>query len=203
MNLIPYRSFVPRRLFAATVLVAIGAPAAGPVSAEDKPPAKTKQVDAGDLKLTVPESWKKKEGRQFRVAEFEVPPVGDDKTAGEFVVFHFGKGGAGGVAANVERWINQVDKEGRKVRTVTGESTAGKYTLVDLSGTYNKSIGPPIARQTKPMPKWRVLNVAVETESGPYYLKLDGPEKTIAAVENEFRASFGARKDTEKEQKAE
>lgn len=167
----------------------------------DKPAAKTKKVEAGGITLTVPEGWKQKpQVREPRVAELAVPPSGDDKEPGEYAVFFFGKGGAGGVQANVERWVNQIEAEGRKVKIVTGESTLGKYTLVDLTGTYNKSIGPPIAGNKKRLPGWRVINVFVESESGPYFLKFDGPEKTIAAVENDFRASFGGKKETEKVQ---
>jgi gluconolactonase len=171
---------------------------------QEKPAAKTKKVKAKDLSLTVPESWKQKaQSSEMRVAEFEVPATGDDKEPGEFVVFWFGKQGAGGVQANIQRWIGQIEEEGRKVKIVTGEATGGKYTLVDLTGTYNKSIGPPIAKKTKRLPDWRVINVFVETDAGPYFLKLDGPAKTIAAVENEFRASFGGKKESEKEQTSE
>ena len=122
----------------------------------DKPAAKTKKVEAKDIALHVPENWKQKpQVRDPRIVEFEVPPAGDDKEAGEFVVFYFGEQGAGGVEANVERWIGQFEEEGRKVKAVTGESTQGKYTLVDLTGTYNKSIGPPIAGKKKRLPGWR------------------------------------------------
>jgi gluconolactonase len=173
-----------------------------PAKAE-KPAAKTKKVEARDITLNIPEGWKQKpQASQMRVAEFEVPPAGDDKEPGEFAVFFFGKEGAGGVQANIQRWIGQLDAEGRKVRIVTGESTLGKYTLVDLTGTYNKSIGPPIAGNKKRLPGWRVINVFIETESGPYFLKLDGPQKTIAGVENDLRASFGGKKESEKEQAA-
>jgi len=173
-------------------------PAAG------KSPTKTKKVEANDLTLNVPESWKqKRETREPRIAEFEVPASGDDKKTGEFAVFYFGKQGAGGVAANIERWVGQLDKEGRKVKIVSGEAAAGKYTLVDLTGAYNKSVGPPVAKKTQRLAGWRVINVVIETESGPYFLKLDGPEKTIAAVENDFRAAFGGKKESEKEVKQE
>ncbi len=177
------------------------------VDEAEKAAPKRKKIEAGDLTLNVPESWKQnRKVTEPRVAEFAVPPVEGDKDAGEFAVFYFGKRGAGGVQANIERWIGQFDKEGREVRIVTGESAAGesakgKYTLVDLTGAYNKSVGPPIARKSKKMPGWRVINVVIETESGPYFLKLDGPEKTIAAVENDFRAAFGGKKETEEEQK--
>ena len=169
----------------------------------DKGASKTKKVEAGDLTLNVPENWKQKaQVRDPRVAEFEVPPAGDDKEAGEFTVFFFGKQGAGSVQDNVKRWVGQLEEEGRKVKIVSGESASGKYTLVDLSGLYNKSVGPPIARKTKKLSGWRVINVVVETDAGPYFLKLDGPEKTIAAVENDVRAAFGGKKDTEKEEKS-
>ena len=58
----------------------------------------------------------------------------------------------------------------------------GKYTLVDLSGTYNKSIGGPFAKKEKTLPGWRVLNVMIETDAGSYFIKLDGPQKTIAGI---------------------
>jgi gluconolactonase len=167
-----------------------------------KAPATTKKVKAGEITLNVPEDWKQKETAPGpRVAEFQVPPAGDDKEPGEFAVFHFGRGQGGDVGANITRWVGQFDEEGRKVKIVSGESSLGKYSLVDLTGTYNKSIGPPIAGKKKPLPGWRVINVYVDTDAGPYFLKLDGPQKTIAAVENDFRASFGGKKETEKEQK--
>jgi gluconolactonase len=182
------------------VLTTIGS-AEEPAKAGKAPP-KTKKVEAGDITLNVPEDWKQKETAPGpRVAEFQVPPVGDDKEPGEFAVFHFGRGQGGDVEANTTRWVGQFDEEGRKAKIVSGESSQGKYTLVDLTGTYNKSIGPPIAKKFKKLPGWRVINVFVETDGGPYFLKLDGPEKTIAKVENDFRASFGGKKDAEKEQK--
>jgi gluconolactonase len=183
------------------ILILLGATVS---SADDQPAAKTKEVKARDMTLVVPEGWKSKpQVREPRVAEFEIPATEEGKEKGEFVVFYFGKQGAGGVQANIERWVGQFEAEGRMVKTLTGESAEGKYTLVDLTGTYKKPIGPPIMRQSKSMPGWRVLNVVVETKAGPYFLKIDGPEKLIAAIEADFRNSFGGKKETEKEQKAE
>lgn len=188
------------RFFSAAIvlLVTAGACLADDAKA-DKPAPKTKKVEAGKITITVPESWKRKDSTQMRLAQFDVPAADGDKEPGEFVVFYFGPQGAGGLDANIERWVGQLEEEGRRVKIVSGESELGKYTLVDLTGTYNKSIGPPIAKKTKRLPEWRVLNVMIETKSGPYFLKLDGPETTIAGVEKEFRASFGAKQDAEKE----
>lgn len=189
------------------LIVAVAALVAGSGShakAADEKPAKTKTVEVGSLKLSVPEGWKQKpQVREPRVAEFQIPGSGEDKPAADYVVFFFGKQGAGGLEPNVQRWISQVEPEGRKVRTFTGESSNGKYTLVDLTGTYKKSMGPPVLMKTTAMPGWRVINVFVETEAGPYFLKVDGPEKAVAAIEDDLRASFGVKKDSEKERKAE
>lgn len=195
---------IPRIALAILALVALTILGRADDSAKNEKKPATKEVKAGDVALKVPEGWtqKPKSGGP-RVVEFEIPPAGEDKTPGEFVLYFFGKDGAGGVQPNVERWIGQFEKEGRKVRTVTGESANGKYTLVDLTGTFNKPIGPPIARKTKTLPDWRVINVAIETDGGPYYLKVDGPEKTMSAIEGDLRAAFGGKKETEKPQKSE
>src|SRR5262245_51912577 len=82
------------------------------VAAQDKDAAKTKKVAAGDLSLNVPERWKQREpSSSFRVAEFEVPAAKEDKEPGELVITFFGKGGAGGVDANIQRWIGQFEAE--------------------------------------------------------------------------------------------
>lgn len=165
--------------------------------------AKTTKVTAGDITLTVPETWKKKDkpSSQLRVAEIEVPAAKEDKDNGELVVFYFGAGGAGGVNDNVTRWIGQFEEEGRKVRSFTGKSEQGKYTLVDLTGTYKKPIGPPIQMKSESKPGWRMIGVILETEKGPYFVKLDGPTKTIAAVEADYRKSFGGDAKSETERK--
>src|SRR5262245_33688037 len=169
----------------------------------EKGAAKTKEVKAGKITLAVPASWEQKpQGNRMRLAELEVPAAEGDREPGEFVVFYF-EGGAGGVEANVKRWVDQFERDGRKEKIVSGESPQGKYTLVDLTGTYNKSIGPPIQKKSKRLEDWRGLNVMLQTESGDYFLKLDGPEKTVAAVEKEFRTSFGGKKENEKERKVE
>ena len=165
-----------------------------------KEPEKTREVKAKEITLTVPESWKQKEARGFRAAEFALPPQGDEKIDGEYTVFFFPMGG-GDAAANTTRWIGQFVAEGRKSKVFTGKTKDGRYTLVDVSGTYNKSVGPPVAGQTKTLPNWRMLAVVLETEGGNYFLKLDAGTKTTAAAEKAFRASFGADPKAETEKK--
>ncbi len=176
----------------------------GIVWADDEP-AETKLVDvkAGELVLSVPDAWKLGEpSSKFRLAQLEVPAAEGDSEAGEYVVFHFGKGGGGGVNANVTRWINQFESEGRTVKVYLGESEKGKYALVDVIGTYNKPIGPPIQMKSEKMPGARMLGVVLQDmAAGDYFIKFTGPEKTVEEATANFRKSFGGDAENEKEQK--
>ena len=121
---------------------------------------------------------------------------GDEEPA-ELAIFSFG---ASDLSANVRRWISQFQADGREVKVTTGESTQGKYVFVNIKGTYNKSVGPPIQGKSVAVPGSRVLAVIlVVPEKGVYYLKMVGLDKTVAAQGDALRASFGASKDKEKE----
>ena len=154
---------------------------------------KPRKENLGVLTIDVPETWKKREPKsKMRLAEFEIPPVGGDREAGELVVFYFGTRGAGGLQANVARWVAQFESEGREVRTYSGKATAGSYALVDLAGTYNKPVGPPIQRRSKRTPDARVVNVFLQTEKGDCFLKLAGGKNTVSANLGLLRRAFGA-----------
>ena len=174
----------------------------GSIRAEDKSAdAKTKKVTAGDLILEVPATWKQKDPQsQFRAAEFEIPAIEGDKESGELAVFYF-QGGGGDLKSNMTRWVGQFEEDGRKIKVYSGKSKQGEYTLVDLSGTYKKSVGPPALGKSKRLPGWRVINVFLQTEKGPYFLKFDGPTKTVTAVADQYRTAFGGNAKEEKEEK--
>lgn len=159
----------------------------------------TTQVKLRDLTLKVPADWKKEEPKsRLRLSQFSIPAAKGDKEDAELAVFTFGAGG--GIEANIRRWIGQFQPEERKVAIFTGKSDQGPYVLVDLSGTYNKPIGPPIQQKTEPAPGSRVVSVIIAVpEKGNYFLKLVGQQTTVAAQVDALRASFGANADDEKE----
>ena len=164
--------------------------------------AETKKVEVKgegyDLTLNLPEDWKEKTPGPLQKAQFAVPAAVGDKNGGELVIFHFGKGGGGGVNANIERWTKQFDAEERKVKVFEGESKQGKYELVDLSGTWNKMVA---MRSTK-LPGSRMLAVILHSEKqGDFFIRLTGPEKTVTDNEKIFREAFGADVEKEKERK--
>ncbi|QDT44342.1 hypothetical protein Pan241w_44510 [Gimesia alba] len=160
---------------------------------------KTNEVKIKDITLKVPATWKSAPpSNNLRLAQFEIPAVKGDKEPAELVISSFG-GTGGGVSANITRWIGQFASEGRKVKVTQGESKDGKYVFADLTGTYNKSIGPPFLRKTKAVPDSQMLGVILAVEGKAYYfLKLTGPKKTVSSVADEFRASFGANAKEEK-----
>ena len=166
------------------------------VSAADK----TKTVIAKDIKLIVPTSWKQGElSNNLRTAQFEVPAVAGDKDAAELVVYFFG-GAGGGVSANLQRWAGQFKSSGKKQKTYQGKSTQGKYHLIDITGIYNKPIGPPVQRMTNPTAGYQMLGVVlVVKDKGNYFLKLTGPQKTVTHWASMLRTSFGADIKDEKE----
>jgi gluconolactonase len=183
-----------RSLLAFSLTILLATAAWTPSRARAAEPAKTHTVTAGDVKLTVPESWPQKEATsRFRLAQFAVPKTGGDQEDAEFVVYFFGAGGGGSVDPNIHRWINQFQPQGRKIKLTSGKCPQGDYVLVDLSGTWKKPIGPPILQKTVEMPNARVLSVILTVkDQGSYFLRLMGPEKTVSANADALRTAIGA-----------
>ncbi|MEX2288448.1 MAG: hypothetical protein WD648_15230 [Planctomycetaceae bacterium] len=167
-----------------------------------KPAEATKDVKIDDITLKVPESWKQQEPTSnSRKAQFKIEKVEGDSESAELAVFFFG-GSGGGVDANLKRWVSQFQDKERKAKITQGESPQGKYVFADITGTYNMPIGPIVQQKTKPLPGARMLGVILSVEGkGNYFLKLTGPEKTVAAAAKAFRDSFGADASKEKELK--
>jgi len=154
---------------------------------------KTKKVAAKDIILNVPTSWKQSPAsNNLRTAQFAIPKVEGDKDDAELVVYFFG-GAGGGVNANLERWSGQFQPGGKKQKIYKGQSKQGEYYLLDITGVYNKPIGPPINRQTNPTPGYQMLAVVLMIkDKGNYFLKLTGPQKTVAAAGQALRVAIDA-----------
>ncbi len=166
----------------------------------DDADAKTTEVKVKDITLIVPATWKEEEPEsRLRVAQFKIPAAEGDKEDAELAVFSFG---ASGIEDNIKRWINQFQPEGRKVAISSGEAKQGKYVFVNLSGTYNKPVGPPVLGKTEATPGSRVLAVILAApEKGVYFFKLTGLDKTVAAQTDALRKSFGGDASKERELK--
>jgi gluconolactonase len=173
-------------------------------AAEEKDKRLTRKVRVKDLHLTIPANWtQQRPANRLRNAQFSIPPRGKDKKPVEMYISFFG-GSGGGIAQNVKRWQDQFQSKDRRVKVTEGESPMGSYLFVELSGTFNKPIGPPIRRKTESMPGARMLGVILTIKDrGNYFLKMTGPQATVAAEAKTLRAAFGGNTETEEPWKPE
>lgn len=169
---------------ASTAPASSGAPSE-PASA----PASSSQ--GGGLNWTAPARWKSDpgSGSSMRAATYLIPAAAGDSEGAECAVF---KNIGGGVDANIKRWIDQFEqtdgsssqtKAKQKKETIHGFSV----TTVDLTGIF-KGGGMMMGQPTAKKPGYRLLGAIVESPEGDIFFKLTGPEKTIAASQNEFRS---------------
>jgi hypothetical protein len=144
------------------------------------------------LNFTAPSTWQTRPAAStMRVAEFVVPKAAGDAEDAELIVYFFGASSGGGADANVDRWIGQMqqpdgsaskDKARRDAQTINGL----KVTTVDVTGTYVAEVRPG-ATEHYNKPDFRLRAAVVETPRGPYYIKMTGPAKTMAAADEDFR----------------
>jgi hypothetical protein len=147
-------------------------------------------VSVATLKYDVPQGWvAKPPASSMRVAEFTLPRAAGDAEDASLAVFFFG-GQGGSVQANLDRWIGQMTQpDGRPSKDVartTRLSPRGlPITLVDLGGTYVAEVSPGSTERFN-KPGFRLRAAVVETSDGPYFVKLTGPEKTVARWDDAF-----------------
>ncbi len=135
-------------------------------------------IDKG-LKSVAPASWEmEKPKSRFRAFQFSLPKAEGDKKDAEMIVYFFGRGGGGGLDANIKRWKGQFADP--KVKMKTWKAGDVEATVLDLTGTLLDKF-PPFAPNAKVIrrPGYRRINVYFASENGPYFFRFSGPQKTI------------------------
>ena len=97
------------------------------------------------------------------------------------------------------RWYEQfVQPDGRPSSAVAkvnkAEHNGLQQTTVDVSGTFSQTT-TPMGPKSEEKPNFRMLGGVIETPIGPWFVKLIGPERTVARWEKsfyEFMKSFRA-----------
>lgn len=156
------------------------------VLATVSPARAAEPFQAGQFSFTAPKGWKKLESTSsMRAAELK---AGEAKDAPEVVFFFFGAGGAGGVKANVDRWLSQFQDA---KNTKTEEKTVGKtkVTYVQAEGTYLS--GMPGAPKT-PQPNSALLGAIIEGSEGSVFVRMTGPAAQVKSVEGDFKSMIEA-----------
>jgi len=145
---------------------------------------------AAGLTFTTPEGWRQSApASSMRVAEFTLPRAAGDAEDAILIVYYFG-GQGGGVDANMQRWIGQMQQANGQPSSASARKESRKVnglavTLVDVSGTYVAEMSPGAANRIN-KPHFRLRAGVVETPKGPYFIKLTGPEKTVTKWDRAF-----------------
>ena len=150
------------------------------------------------LTFSAPAGWKAGgPSSPMRVAQFVLPRAAGDAADADLVVYYFG-GSGGTVQANIERWLGQMQQPDGKPSSVVAKRESRtvnglKVTLVDVGGTYIAEMTPG-SPQRHNSPNFRLRAAVIETPNGPYFIKLTGPAKTIAASEKSFETFLSSLK---------
>lgn len=165
---------------------------------------KTQTVKNLGVQMTVPESWKSHATKSnMHLMQFSIPKMEGDKDDTVVSVWYFGLNGAAGINENLQRWIDEFSPKDRKVKITSGKCPSGDYILLDISGTWDRKIPTKEGGLRVVHTTGREIAVAVtELHAGDYFYRLMGPEQTVAANVDAFRAAIGADAKTEKDYKS-
>jgi hypothetical protein len=93
----------------------------------------------------------------------------------------------------VDRWIGQFTGPGGKsvedaAKTMHSSVDGIPLTIVDVSGTYAGSMMMPMQQSGSTKDHFRMLAAIAEAGNGPWFIKLTGPERTVARWESSFQS---------------
>jgi hypothetical protein len=141
------------------------------------------QPQGGSIQFDIPDNWQQQPpASSMRLAQATIPGAGGP---GDLAVFFFGPGGGGGVEANIQRWVEQMDPApGSNPQPEIFEANGFRVTWIDVSGTLlpsNMGTGPATEQ-----PNSRLYGAVVEGPGGPWFFKATGPEATLTAERENF-----------------
>lgn len=143
-------------------------------------PDKSGMIDVGAIAFKMPGEWGVETPKSaMRRAQLSAP---GSAGPGELIVFFFGPQGAGTAEANVERWVGQFSKpDGSPVSDAkqTRSKVAGMDVIrVEVAGQFSGGMAPS-GLPTPTEDNQRLVAAIVNSEGGPYYFKLLGPDATV------------------------
>ena len=147
--------------------------------------------EGASLTWTMPTDWTAEPpANPMRQAQYRVSgPAGD----GTCVVYYFGTGQGGGPQANAERWADQFDQPDgsssrEALRTEAIEVNGSPVLLVEVTGTYKEGGMMMTGGPETQNPGYMLKGAIVEGPDANWFFKLTGPEETIKANTDQFRA---------------
>lgn len=142
-------------------------------------------VQAAGLELHLPEGWvQEAPENNMRAAQATIP---GDAGPGQLTVFFFGPGGGGGVEANIQRWIGQMELDPGATPSRNSFNVGDLHvTLVEATGLLKAStIG---SFPSTDQPGYTLFGAVVEGTGGPWFFRAVGPQDTMIAQRQGFLA---------------
>jgi hypothetical protein len=138
-----------------------------------------------EYEAAVPSGWTKVPSTSsMRLAQYTIP-ARDGSLAAEVVVYFFGNGQGGNVAANLERWKGQFSNpDGSPTYENVARDSAGTFpiTVAEYRGTYARGIGAGDAATAK---RGQSLVAAIaETPRGTLFFQLFGATENVSPQRN-------------------
>ena len=138
------------------------------------------------LTFTLPDGWKSvPPASAMRKAQLAVPGKEGGKSA-DVTFFHFGsESPAGGVQANVQRWLGQFAAAEGASKTEPLDFGGVKVTVVSTEGTMKGGqFGGPATDE----PEFALLGAIIEQTEGPVFIKMTGPSALVKEAREKFTA---------------
>jgi hypothetical protein len=146
-------------------------------------------VEAAGLRFELPGAWQATApSSSMRAAQAVIPGAAGPA---ELAVFHFGAGQGGGIEANLQRWVSQIELDaGSRPQREFFETNGLAVTIIEITGTLRPGrmgMGPK-----EPQPNSILLGAVVEGPGGPWFFKATGPEATLRPQRDQFIAMLKA-----------
>lgn len=131
-------------------------------------------VEVAGYSFSSPSNWVSSvPTSKMRKAQFKVS--GEKGKDAEVAFFYFGSGGAGGVKANVDRWMSQFEEaKGREVKNTTIGETPVTYAQAHGTFLSGRAFGPKT-----PLENYALLAAIIEGTNGSIFIKMTGPKETV------------------------
>lgn len=148
---------------------------------------------ATELTFTLPEGWiAEAPAVALRKVQARVPRAAGDGHDAELTVLWRGAVGMGPLEAQLTRWsqqLTQPDGTSSRERLVLSTRKVGGRDVIEaeLAGTCVAEKLPGSPERWNEL-DWKLLGAVIESEFGPYYLRLLGPRATVDAAAAGFRA---------------
>ena len=128
------------------------------------------------ISFDIPADWREDKSAQMIDSRYII-----DRNGQELIIIMTAM--RGGIRANIDRWITQVQTEPGDNPEPEMIDIAGLESVrIDLRGTYNNRVGTDQGVKRD----WRFIGLAIPVEGSDFYLKLVGPREAIADYYDEF-----------------